>query len=282
MSKEEYKELVLAYYEGLAKTGDLSSELLSPTPGNIKNQILNTLSNGLDSKDEKTLESFVGCKSDVGEYQKAVEIKSADLYRPVVNMLRERSVNTNIKYVNLLALLIGYPSRPFHPNLKPSNLPKSESIEIPLAQQIQKPADVSVEMDVQVTKKNYLKFLWIFAVIIVIGLGSYAVFKKAGKHYTGSEGCMIWNDDHYEPIDCNDQSTTAPHYPINHELVAHFSRITRPDTLTYRSIRKVWYSNYKGRMEFYTDSGANPLDTNFRVLPMTTHIFEKYVLHITN
>lgn len=93
---------------------------------------------------------------------------------------------------------------------------------------------------------------------------------------------MIWNDDHYECIECNDKSTDAPHYPIDHELIDHFKRITQPDTLTYHSVRKVWYSNYKGRVEFYTASGPNPLDTNLRVLPMTTHILEKYVLHIKN
>jgi len=117
---------------------------------------------------------------------------------------------------------------------------------------------------------------------MVIGAGWYAVSKNKAKHYTGHEGCMIWNDDHYEPIDCNDRSTTVPHYRINAELVENFKRITRPDTLTLKSVKKVWYSNYKGRVEFYTDSGANPLDTNFRVLPMTAHILEKYVLHITN
>ena len=118
--------------------------------------------------------------------------------------------------------------------------------------------------------------------VVVVGMGWFLISKKTVKHYSGHEDCMIWNDDHYQPINCTDRSTAAPHYPIKPEQVDHFKRITRPDTLTYKSVRKIWYSNYKGKMEFYTDSGANPLDTNFRVLPVTTHIFEKYVLHITN
>jgi len=276
MTEEEYKKFVLAHYESLVKTAALSSELLSPTPGNVKAQILNTLSKGLDSRDEKTLESFVGAKEDVGEYYRAVDIKSADLYKPLRNALIKRSVNTNLRNIELLAWLIDFKPRPFRPDLVAPTIPTEPPTIGPVP-----PTSTNNRSE---RKRFPISKKWIRliagSISIVLLLTAMAIWQHEKR--VSTYGCMVWNEDRYEPIDCNDWSTTAPHYPINAKLVDNFKRITRPDTLTYRSIRKVWYSNYKGRMEFYTDSGANPLDTNFRVLPMTTHIFEKYVLHITN
>lgn len=283
MSEQEYKELVLAHYESLVKGGALSSELLSPKPGTIKAKILKTLGERFDSKDEKTLQSFVGSKADVGEYYKVVEITSADLYRPLVKAMKERSVNTNLRNADLLAWLIDYKPRPFRPDLvAPPMSTEPQTVEpVSLTIEPVPPASNNNASERKQSPTSKKRIGLIAGCILILLLLTAMVIWKHEKRVS-IYGCMIWNDDHYEPIDCNDQSTTAPHYHINHELVAHFKRITRPDTLTYRSIRKVWYSNYKGRMELYTDSGANPLDTNYRVLPMTTHIFEKYVLHITN
>ncbi|HEY4196471.1 MAG TPA: hypothetical protein VGM63_13100 [Mucilaginibacter sp.] len=276
MSEQEYKKLVLAHYEGLVKTGALSSELLSPTPGNIKAQVLKTLGEGLDSKDEKTLRSFVGSKADVGEYYKVVDITSADLYRPLVKALKERSVNTNLRNADLLAWLIDYKPRPFRPDLVAPIRTEPPAVEPAPPTSTNKAADAKQPSLV----KKRIGFI-AGSTLIVLLLAAIVIWRH--ENQLSIYRCMIWDDDdHYEPIDCKDQSINAPHYHINRELVNNFKRITRPDTLTYRSIHKVWYSNYKGKVEFYTDSGANPLDTNFRVLPMTTHILEKYVLHITN
>lgn len=284
MSESEYKKLVFVEYDAQMEARLLPLELLLPTPAKIKDLVVKFCERGseLCTGDEQILRSFVGEKKDVSAYRNAFQIGKADPFRQVVKVLTKRSVNTNIKYINLLALLIGFPSRPYHPNLKPVSPSQTGAINIVTAGGVEKQETLDEKSDGHQTKRNYPILLWFFPVLIVIGVGWYAISKKTVKRYTGREGCMIWADDHYEPIDCKDQSTTAPHYQINHDLVVHFKRITRPDTLTYKSIRKVWYSNYKGKVEFYTDSGANPLDTNFRVLPMTTHIFEKYVLHITN
>jgi hypothetical protein len=284
MSESEYKKLVLADYDGRMEAHLLPSELLVPTPANIKAEVVKFCERGfeLSTGDENILRSFVGERQDAAAYRIAFQNGKADPFRQVVRVLADRSVNTNIKYINLLALLIGYPSRPYHPNLRPFNPLQTEAMQSPPVKGNPSPPNVPMKRGGQVTRRNNLKFLWIFASAIVIALGWFIIPHKTVRHYTGHEGCMFWNDDHYEPIECNERSATAPHYKINLEQVDNFKRITKPDTLTYQSVNKVWYSNYKGKMEFYTDSGANPVDTNLRVLPMSKHIFEKYVLHITN
>ena len=278
MSESEYKELVLAEYDRQSKDELLPSELLVPTPANIKAELVKFCEQGLVLvSDENILRSFVGEKADVAAYRNAFQNGKADQFRQVVKLLADRSVNTNIKYINLLALLIGFKPRPYHPSLQ---IKSTVNPPARPAEPVEPPIE-SVEID-QPVKRNFNKQLIMLISILLLSCGAYFIWKKGFTHYTGHEGCMTWNDDHYEPIECNDNSNNTPHYPIKHELVDNFKRITRPDTLTYQSIRKVWYSNYKGRMEFYTASGPNPSDTNLRVLPMTTHILEKYLLHITN
>jgi hypothetical protein len=290
MSEFEYKELVLADYDRQMEARLLPSELLLPTPANIKAEVVKFCEQGsaLSTGDEKILRSFVGERENVAAYRRAFQNGKADPFRQVVKLLADRSVKTNVKYMNLLALLLGFKPRPYHPSLRNADIidpptgPTQTEIMTDEPPRGAAPTQYLVETGAEPTKGNNYKFLWLFVAVIVAGTSWYLISKKTVKHYTGKEGCMIWNDDHYEPIECNDRSPDALHYPINRELVDNFKRITKPDTLTYQSVRKVWYSNYKGRMEFYTDSGPNPLDTNRRVLPMTTHILEKYVHHITN
>lgn len=282
MSESEYRKAVLQAYETKKAAGLLSAELLSPTPGNIKTEVLNVCEQRFNSKDEKTLRSFYGTKDNKAAYYKAIDTTTADKFRPLEKVLKKGTLNTALRNIDLLAWLIDFKPRPFDYTLGPIETP--DDIEVSV---IEPPTKVNTgrpafDMSRLKTKKQNPIVLLVAGLTLVIGLGAYLLFKDQSKHYTGKEGCMIWNDDRYEPIECHDQSSAVTHYPIDHHLVDHFKRIRRQDTLTYRSIGKVWYSNYKGRMEFFTDSGPNPLDTNFRVLPMTTHIFEKYVLHIKN
>ncbi|MDN3584384.1 hypothetical protein [Mucilaginibacter flavus] len=290
MSESEYKELVLAEYDRQMEDEPSLSELLTPTPAKIKALVVKICEEGseLSTGDEKILRSFVGKKDNAAAYRKAFATGKADPFRPLINLFDDRSIKTNIRNVDLLALLIGFTPRPYHPGL-PTTGAANPPVKPPPTEVLTDEPPVgldsgeeTIETGEEAAKGMSYKFLWIFSIVIILGMTWYLVSKKTVKHCTGTEGCMIWSDDHYECIECNDKSTSASHYPIKYQLIDHFKRITRPDTLSYHSVRKVWYSNYNGRVEFYTGSGPNPLDTNLRVLPMTTHILEKYVLHITN
>lgn len=276
MSDQEYKELVLAYYDELVKTGALSSELLSPTPGSIKSKVLKRCSEGFDSKDEKTLQSFVGRKADVGEYYKVVDISSADLYRPLVKVLKKRSVNTNLRNIDLLAWLIDYKPRPFRPDL----VPPIKKIPATFDQLVLRPTNDPADPEQQRKTKSKVMVVTgsILIALVLIGIIGIWQYEKRIAVY----GCMVWHDDRYQPVGCGDNSSGTKPSPINHQLMDHFKRITRPDTLTLSSIGKVWYAKYNGRVEFYTAPGPHPLDSNRRLLPVSDHILKKYVYHLTN
>lgn len=266
MSESEYKKAVLAAYDAKKKIPDaLSAELLSPTPANIKAEVLIVCEKRFNGKDEKTLRSFYGEKENKEAYYKAIDTSSADPFRPLTTVLRDRSVNTHLRNIDLLAWLIDYNPRPFHYTLVPPVIVTETG---------------KADFKIKQTKKQSPMVLLVAALIIIIGLTGYLFLEKQPEHYTGHDGCMVWNDDHYEPTDCNDHSTGKTLYPIKHDLVDYFKKINDPKTLAPDS--KAWYAKYKGNVEFFTDSGPYPLDTNRRVLPVTPHIYDKYILHNTN
>jgi len=46
---------------------------------------------------------------------------------------------------------------------------------------------------------------------------------------------------------------------LDSKKLVHFKKITRKNTITLRSIGKVWYSKIKNKVELFTDTGYNPV-----------------------
>lgn len=54
-------------------------------------------------------------------------------------------------------------------------------------------------------------------------------------------GCMYWAEDHYQPAPCNQPIENTLVVALDTLKLTHFKRITRPDTITTKSLGKVWY-----------------------------------------
>lgn len=288
MSENEYKKLVLADFDQKILTGQLPSELIFPTPGNLKSESVKICERRFNFKDEILLSSFFNKREDAYAYRQAIFNGGADVFKPLTNFLKDRSINTGPKNIDLLAWLIDFQPRPYNPGLIVPNkthekIPNfsisqavadnldSEADSVPPAQSFEKPL---------ARRKNVIIAC---VLLMVFALTSYFVIDRSRTNViTGHEGCMFWQDSHYQPIDCNRKFLRPQLYPINHKLVNEFRRITLPDTLTMRSIGKVWYAKFRGRVEFYTQGGAHPVDTNKRLLPVSDHILKKYVYHLTD
>jgi hypothetical protein len=274
MSESEYKKLVMVDYDRQKAERLLPSELLLPTPANIKAKIVKICEQGseLSVGDENILRSFVGEKDNAAAYRNAFYNGKADPFRQVVKLLAQRSVNTNVKYINLLALLIGFNSRPYHPNMVCEKTADGSTIVLPPPPP---PPPNGLPL------KNRKRLIIYILVSLAVVTGGYLAYYNVAHRLTGNERCMYWDDDHYQPIDCNEKPPHGQSQPIV-QLVIRLKRITRPDTLTPYSVRKVWYANYNGRVEFFTAKGLYPPDTSRRLLPMTDHILKKYVYHIAD
>jgi hypothetical protein len=287
MSEHEYKKWVLAAYEKKKAAEQLASELLSPTPARVKAESVRICEQRFKPGDEKILRSFFDEKDGKAAYLIAIKNCNAEIFKPVITFFTEKKLTSNLKNAEYLAWLLDFPARPYHPDLKlPEETGQSTTISA-TEEEMNPTAELFVEepkseTSSPKTKKQNTLVLLAIGLALIVGLGVYLSFKNSKKQYTWHEGCMIWSDDHYEPTDCNDHSSGKPLYLIKHELVDHFKKIADPKTLTLTSLGKVWYGKYDGNIDFFTDSGPYPLDTNRRVLPMSVHIYQKYILHTTN
>lgn len=290
MSELEYKELVLAAFDLKLAAGLLPTELVSSTPGNLKDESIKVFGKRANSKDELLLGSFLGEKEDSLSYQRALQQAKVDVFKPLNNFLKDRSIDTKFKNIELLAWLIDFEPRPYHPNLKtpihvaitdPDLKTHEEYILTTQSEEI----DHQGQLPLLVTQWNKIvskRKGALLSIITFICAAIYYYIVFFIPRIDGNEGCMIWNEDHYQPVNCREKVVNAQSIPINRNLVTGFKKITRPDTLTIYSVKKVWYINYRGKVDFFTANGNFPLDTTKRLLPMSDHILKKYVYHLTN
>lgn len=95
----------------------------------------------------------------------------------------------------------------------------------------------------------------------------------------GQKGCVIWADVHYEPVACKQAVNGLGSFGLDESTVRNLKRITLPDTITPKSLRKVWYVKIDGRLEYYTSAGFHPVHTERRLKPLTTYMYNKYLFH---
>lgn len=90
------------------------------------------------------------------------------------------------------------------------------------------------------------------------------------------KNCMYWDEKEYKLAYCDDKNPQIELKPIDEALIAYFQRITRKDTLTVdNAFGKVWYSKYKGNVEFFTSDGIDP-ETGKELRKATEYIIETY------
>lgn len=295
MSENEYKKLVLEDFDQKILAQQLPAELISLTPGGLKSESVKICEDRFDSKDGIILDSFFGKKENAFAYRQAIQNSNGGVFKPLINLLKKRSIKTSLKNVNLLAWLIDFRPRPYHPNLiitnineDQTNINQDKQPDSSLSPTATNAAEFEADpvLPASLLKKPLAqnkKLMIAGVLLIIVVLTSYLVINyQTSPEITGHEGCMFWHSDHYQPIDCSRKFLHSQLYPIDHKLVDGFKRITLPDTLTMRSLGKIWYAKFRGRVEFYTQGGAHPVDTNKRLLPVSDHILKKYVYHLTD
>lgn len=266
MTQSEYRELVLKDLDRKLATRFLPMELVTPTRKSLKDHSINICSQRFDAKDEGILTSVFGLRENKAAYIIAIQNSSAEDFKTLHNFLKDRSINTSFTNICLLAWMIDFEPRPYHPDLK-SPEPKESGKRNPTTPPVS-----------DGPKKNRTT-LWLVSGFLLLTIPIMYIWVNTP---TGNEKCMIWKDDHYEPINCNVKVIRKSVVPINHDVIDNFQKITRPDTLTTYSERKVHYIKTKKGVEFYTTYGRYPLDTTRRLWPMTNRILRKWALHLDN
>lgn len=109
---EDYKKVVLEEYRRKRNNGHLSTNLLNPTPGNVRNECLILSSQRNSPKDLEILRLFFRSGEPENGYMKRIQNSKADDYKQVAKILTMDIRNPGDRLIELIAWLIDFELRP--------------------------------------------------------------------------------------------------------------------------------------------------------------------------
>lgn len=275
---EEYQVEVYAEY---LKSKEDNIVLANPKPSSLRDEAIVFLKNNREGAE--VLRFF----SDDGTKQGKLDI---DKFKPVQRFLLGQTSEPTNRVVELIAWLIDFQPRPFEAwrnnklsggekkNKEDKKLPTDgETKDIPPQEQPEK--EIKGEPQ-KVAKK--LNFIQRTGIVATLGLIMGVAYWKG----VPPDGCMYWTGTEYEAVDCDAQIPNTQILALNQQKLDHFKKITLPDTMTFNSLNKVWYSKINNEVEFFTTKGKHPLKTDRTLKPITTYILVKYgnnrIITLTN
>lgn len=280
---EEYKKAILKRYD-VNKNEENSHYLLDPTPGNLK-RLASELCAKNSVSDQSVFDSFFGFKEDVIK-AKAILNFETDKFRPLSKFLNGKSNLQEIPSANLLAILVDFENRPFLKFKKNQFEDKTEEI-ISEEILIKDPSNQYASEKIKLQEKNtqveiqtltsYPKKPFFSTPMIVVCITLFIALSAFSLHKTFEKKCMIWKDDHYEKIDCENTTNGFANYatvlPLDPDLIDDFKKIKISDTTRFFINGKpaVWYLKQNNRCEFFNAPGFHPVNKK-TLKEITPHI----------
>ncbi len=270
----DYTRRVTEEYLQKKVAGRLSFELTEPTPGRLRDISLIAYTERYDRRDERILEKFFGKTDEKKTRYQTIERFDLDRLKPLANYLKTSTGTTDPKNIELLAWLIDYKGRPYDFEKKDDAPAK------PVPNTHDEPNEIKTDLIITTEKQthpNQKKLIIVFTVTIVFaGVGLYLTLGEK-RFFQGSQACMFWSGDHYQPVPCNKAPENTLTIPLDSKKIAVFRKITRPDTITENALGSVWYVKYRNAYECYTSSGNQPVDTTLKLKPLSDYVLIKYI-----
>ena len=210
-------------------------------------------------------------------------ITSKSFSRHFDDFVKENNLKKEISpdLLNILAHYIGYES--FGDFNQKNQLTKKEEKEIVSVEPIiddNIPEEESI-INLPSKKNNFFEKIKLQRNKVIAGSGIATILASGGLFLNSinqNSSCMIWKENHYEEIECEETSPQMNAVPYN-ETVFQLKKITKPDTLNFENaLDKVWYTKKNGEVEFYTNYGLHP-ENGKTLKPVTKYILTKYVLN---
>lgn len=269
---EDYKNEVLKSYQQKKNAGELSDNLSMPTPKKLRDECLMVLAGRYNRKDDEVIRLFFDPLNKYMDHAKSVERIDVGKFKPLINFVKGEINRTEDKNVKLLAWLIDFEPRPYK-FIMPANAEEETKGEVtPLQKLTFTPIKPS-------NKKSIPKLFTILGVVILLLTtgGIYLIkYKFVGATYSGEEKCMYWAEDHYQPIACTQKVEDALVIALDTVRLVQFKKITRPDTISIKSVGKVYYFKHNGRLEFFTSGGFHPVYLDRKLKPLTAYMLGNY------
>ena len=296
----DYSRLVKAAYN--RKQANNEQPLLAKsTPASIRRECLNVYQERYHKKDEQTLRAFFGPANEGRSFLPSIKRFETTRFKPLDNYLKEVTENTDHKNLELLAWLIDFKHRPYSSDKNvilsevemaiigepwgtvsalQDDVPEKKTGESAPGLQEEQGEDTweneneehippdAVSND-EVKNKKSKRAVGIFLILICIG-GLYGL-----ASWNSSSGCVYWAGDHYEKVACDEDPNGRLIIPMSEKKRKSFRMISREDTITERSIGKLYYIKDSNRIEYYTEGGSYPEDLKRSLKKLSRYIFDK-------
>jgi hypothetical protein len=290
---KDYLDAIVWHYKQIKSKSELPQRLLQPSPGKIRAECVSVykLRDGKNElkKDLGTLHTFFQVNTE-DDLLDTIENFELDKFRQLAKFLRRGNFDPGDKHIELLGWLLDYPNRPYNDkcnylidkttitdndsndtkqiitlgsssNIAPNYLGPEKPIENPV-----------IKGEIGDDKKSRRL---IVPIVMALGVGAAVFFSNGSSR----KECMVWNDDHYELVSCDSFSRGKDVWPVKKDRLNNFRRITRPDTISEKDIRNIWYIKRTiDSLDFFTDGGKDPVNPTRYLSPLSRYMYEKYIL----
>jgi hypothetical protein len=290
----DYEILVMQDYEKKKAGNALHSGLIEPTPAGIRDACRAVWLERYEKSDEKALKEFFKYHGEPSAWPRIIDEYPTGKFKALKKFLDKDTESTKRTNIELLAWLIDFRPRPFviGNTIKVTQTGQEEIQEREKTGKQQETATQTAPEPYEgksgpsggtkkgAPKRNIKYWIAIGLLILLIPAAITYFWPKSNKPLkvtlTGYEKCMFWDEDRYQPTDCQKRGDTLV-IPLDSNMLLHFRKIMQPDTITTNSIGKLWYVRYRGYYEFYTSDGFHPIDPQLRLKPITEYIINRHV-----
>lgn len=275
---DRFQEEVINDYHEKKKKHLLAPELDRPSPTQLMNHCLTLLYKGEREDDLATLNWIFNRLAKHPDLETGIKKFGADGFRSLQNFMLGKTTRPRESIVKLLAVLTDFQPRPYdkwvreRSGMTENPEPERDAVANELPAGHDEPGVRKETIKPNAWSK--LKASALYGAVAFAGMiGAFQVYDRFDHE------CMYWKTDRYVSVDCSEKLEGVEIIPLDEEVIKHFRKIMRPDTITLTSEGKIWYGKPTvDRVEFYTTAGAYPIDKNKTLKPATAYIIKKYVL----
>jgi hypothetical protein len=294
-----YSKAVLAYYHQRLAADELSLYIRQLSAGSFKEACLEVRRERFSRKDELPLKAFFGEGTDRDACLLAINGLDPDKFKPLVNFIKGKTKKPEDKVVELVAWLIDFKDRPYDPRkdysialhppqdppidkdkeVSPTGPAGNENGPQPISPEPNRDTPQTISQEAPIKRKKRKRIILTISISIAFGMVVFWTWprKPTPPGIEGTQSCMFWADDHYQPISCNLKVDNVQVIAFDSERFKHFKKITRPDTITENALGSIWYVKFHGAYECYTSRGYHPLDTNLQLRLLTDYVLINHI-----
>lgn len=284
---DKFKSEVISDYVIKKELAFLSSKMENPTPANLRDHAILCLKNELVEDDKNIFQEFFDPEKGYEILEKAIKRTDLGKLKSVQNYLIGSTKEPSEIIVKLSAILIDFQPRPYHKwrkeKLELGDIEISESNNqtyISDKKKVEQP-DKQKEDDKLNNRTNtdgISVFSWFNKKSIAFLFGIMAMLPVGFITFNKFKGydCAYWDGEKYIAVDCGERNIEQEIIHVKDKSLLSLRKITRPDTLTDKDAKKIWYSKVNNKVEFFTESGYHPVYRDRALKATTIYIIEKY------